>query len=70
MLANDVPEADVQQGIAEGSINKCNLIPVTVLIYFYQNRNLTFHEMLFPTSNKDTRMMMLHKNSNIILRSS
>lgn len=65
MLANDVPEADMQEGTAEGSISKCDLIQVTTLIYFYQNRNLTFHELLFPTFNKETRLMMLCKNCNI-----
>lgn len=42
MLANNVPEADVHQGMAEGSISKGDFILVTVLINFYQNRNLTF----------------------------
>lgn len=45
MRANNVPEADVHQGMAEGNISKGKLILVTVLINFYQNRNLTFQRV-------------------------
>lgn len=38
MLGNNMPEAHMQEGIAQGSISKYDLISVAVIIYFYQTR--------------------------------